>query len=1345
MRRNMKFLLLFAILASSILAVYFIGGCEGDTTNITVPDNRNDTTVNVNIDSTRDTTIVIEEIETDDEVVGSVQGIVTDGYDNRPLAGVTVTMTKNDQVWTRTTDALGYYLFDDSLSTGYYELTFAISSHTVRHSSVWIPTIEDLRGDDTQGENAGDEEYMATENAMLYELIGTVTGVVYTALPNPVDKEGMPILAADDPSLVSRAAGVTVVLDFEHYDFQNDKFVATTNDQGVYTFPNVPLIFNPDYYDAPEKDAPALAQNGSCNIMLVVLPFSSNDSAFAQVDYELCTINPEGVTTNVPPIYAPLVGDDPVITNRPTILTYNFERPGFLVGDDLVFTFSSPMDSVTMDFDFDFGDYSYTWDATYQTLTVNPALDLVPDESYDIEIDGWGLNGLRLYDATWERDLYTQQGMRFSATNLDDYGGTNDTVDFTNIPLDIAISLTFDMNVDLSQSSIVLTDNDGAGREVNIAVSGDGTSTVTITPVELLESWNSYDLEFEIYSDLRNDYVTDNEVASGDLDFRTLWTGAPMAQVVNFAIDYDVMGTGWVADWTTDSVSFRWDKVPGADHYEIFALDNKANTDRVLVTDNIQDISFHSWQTGYVDFSVSPNTQFDLFDDDGILTPFSDSTEITFYVRAVDPLGEAGPFSAAIVIGDETAPVFTLTQTGDADNAAGAEASTFDIDITMEEYLDSVAFEFIEGGGDPAFVLDPTDVTWMWAVDMRDGSGEVSVAAGATGSVDTLIVWLWDNSGNLGKDTIQLTPWIEIDMPNDTTMDFMAPNYTVMWTSVDPNNVYQTLDMYFSLDGGTTWFDTLFNTADDGSQTVTVDDTLYSTMAVIGLQDTTSGGWIWTSQEFIWNGIKLLGPDSAAYDTMQFIFDEGGIDSTGIPVSFASAGLDSVVIVYSLTGAGGSYTNVSDTIEISTATDTTNFTWYPDDRGADYTCYLGVRDLDGTRPIHTFGWAFDVTHDFVNITAPTAGICIAGGLTGGSEYSITWDTVFFAASSGIDIEYSVDSGGTWITIGDSTANDGSFAWATPAMTPADDSAWVRFRTWDTLQVLDAVGPFDISGIVIDTPTDTTEWVGGASQNITWHTYCSPGTVDLYFSHDGFVGDSTLIVANTPDDGTHTWSVPNTADSTVWIRAWTNTDATYAQAGPFLIAGLLVTSPNGGEVLSSAGTHTITWTQVGSAIDSVEIEYSIDGGGWISVANDTNSGSYSWTVPNTPDDSVGVRVSRIGDNLGADVSDAPFTIAGIIVTAPNGGETWNLNNPEDITWTEVSITSNVQIEYTLNLTDWFPVPGATNIAAGTETFNWDLDPSGDPNLATSANCLIRVTEVAGDNMTDASNTTFTIAP
>jgi PKD repeat protein len=88
----------------------------------------------------------------------------------------------------------------------------------------------------------------------------------------------------------------------------------------------------------------------------------------------------------------------------------------------------------------------------------------------------------------------------------------------------------------------------------------------------------------------------------------------------------------------------------------------------------------------------------------------------------------------------------------------------------------------------------------------------------------------------------------------------------------------------------------------------------------------------------------------------------------------------------------------------------------------------------------------------------------------------------------------------------------------------------------------------------------------------------------------------------------------------------------------------VIKPNGGEVLTAGTDFEIKWTSCGYQVDSVKIQYSIDGGNnWQTVIYRTaNDGSYIWKVPNTPNDSCLVKVADVDCNP-SDVSDNFFTI------------------------------------------------------------------------------------------------------
>ena len=94
----------------------------------------------------------------------------------------------------------------------------------------------------------------------------------------------------------------------------------------------------------------------------------------------------------------------------------------------------------------------------------------------------------------------------------------------------------------------------------------------------------------------------------------------------------------------------------------------------------------------------------------------------------------------------------------------------------------------------------------------------------------------------------------------------------------------------------------------------------------------------------------------------------------------------------------------------------------------------------------------------------------------------------------------------------------------------------------------------------------------------------------------------------------------------------------------ILPAIVVSSPNGGETWDAGQIRNITWTTTGT-IANIKIEYSTNNGSSYStvVASTTNTGSYPWTVPNTPSATCLVRVSDAATGTPADVSNAVFSI------------------------------------------------------------------------------------------------------
>ena len=224
------------------------------------------------------------------------------------------------------------------------------------------------------------------------------------------------------------------------------------------------------------------------------------------------------------------------------------------------------------------------------------------------------------------------------------------------------------------------------------------------------------------------------------------------AQVAGFAID---MEEDWMADWNTTSITFKWNTVDGADAYIVWASDNQYNPNLITVG-VFEHMDYVPDQSGTV---VLPS-QFDYYDDDGIQTPFTSGTELTFQIVAVNDAGE-GTYSASVTVGDETSPVVTsFNQSGTADNPDSTSTQSFTVDLSANEYLSGAdpTFGFVESGGDTNYVLPNSSVSLDWDSDMMGGTFTVVVPAGKDGSGDEFFITnLKDASENASSDTVRVT------------------------------------------------------------------------------------------------------------------------------------------------------------------------------------------------------------------------------------------------------------------------------------------------------------------------------------------------------------------------------------------------------------------------------------------------------------------------------------------------------------------------------------------------------------------------------------------------------------
>jgi len=276
-------------------------------------------------------------------------------------------------------------------------------------------------------------------------------------------------------------------------------------------------------------------------------------------------------------------------------------------------------------------------------------------------------------------------------------------------------------------------------------------------------------------------------------------------------------------------------------------------------------------------------------------------------------------------------------------------------------------------------------------------------------------------------------------------------------------------------------------------------------------------------------------------------------------------------------------------------------------------------------------------------------------------------------------------------------------------------------------------------IQVNTPNGGEDWLVGSQHNVTWS---SSNVTNVKIEYSTNNGSTWLnVVSSAPAaSGSYSWTIPNTpsTECLVRIRDVGNAAIFDVSDNTFSISSAInVTAPNGGEDWTVGEQHNVTWTS--ENVINVKIEYSTDdGNGWLDVVDSVPaaSGSYSWTIPNSPSAQSLVRISDASNALVNDISDSAFTIsAAVTVTAPNGGEVWIFGDQQNITWTSQDV-ANVKIEYsTDNGNAWLDVVASVPAASG--SYSWTI-----PN-APSSQCLVRISDASNAAANDVSDANFTI--
>jgi len=399
--------------------------------------------------------------------------------------------------------------------------------------------------------------------------------------------------------------------------------------------------------------------------------------------------------------------------------------------------------------------------------------------------------------------------------------------------------------------------------------------------------------------------------------------------------------------------------------------------------------------------------------------------------------------------------------------------------------------------------------------------------------------------------------------------------------------------------------------------------------------------------------------------------------------------------------------------------------------------------------------------------------------SGGSPQDIKWTITCGTAPYTVNLSYSTDGGASWpgiiaSNLAQAAAGQNTYSW-TVAMVNTT-SARIRVSVVDSKNMT-AINSSSVNSEIDSTPpTIASTTPANGAQNVSNAT-----TVRVRFSENmnktSAEGAVSITGPGTPVLSTPAWSgndltfqssgigMSQMYTVTVSTAAKDDTDPGNGMASQFVftfntssapVPTIALTAPAGGEVWLGGTHQNILWIAAsGTPPLNISLDYSTAGaaGPWTGIAaNLSNSGSYDWTVPNTP--SINCYIRATVTDTGAppksstDVSDANFTIKEaaiplkLNVTSPNGGEVWDVGSAQNIAWNCTG--GNGAVTITIQLSTAGASGPWTNIAANEPndgTYQWTV-----PGTIAS-NCFIKA--IAKDSydppqsVSDVSNANFTI--
>lgn len=277
------------------------------------------------------------------------------------------------------------------------------------------------------------------------------------------------------------------------------------------------------------------------------------------------------------------------------------------------------------------------------------------------------------------------------------------------------------------------------------------------------------------------------------------------------------------------------------------------------------------------------------------------------------------------------------------------------------------------------------------------------------------------------------------------------------------------------------------------------------------------------------------------------------------------------------------------------------------------------------------------------------------------------------------------------------------------------------------------------------PNSGESWVAGTSHDITW---TSTGTIINarieYSSNNGT--DWTNVIASTTNDGSHTWTIPNTISNQCLVRISDATNASINDVSNAVfsittspVPSITVNAPSSGAKWQRGLTYAINWTKNATQNAYVKISLYKGTGTLVSIltSKTANDGSFNWLVPRTL--AVGstyfIRIQTIDSLVSGNSGTFSIIVPTITITAPAGGAVWTRGSASTITWRTTG-TQNANVKIQLRKGTAL-ILSLTLSTANDGSFNWNIPKT----LVTSS--LYKIAIITVDGLVIGAGSLFTI--